>query len=127
MKKILLYIWQLPQHIVALIAIKITKAYKTEVRNGTWYAEYWCYDCESSLGGSYGQYLLVPCKATQILKDHEYGHCPQSMWWGPFYLPIVGLPSVVLNWMVSKGKLTNAERNAKWPENQADRFGKVVR
>ena len=33
MKNIILWIWQLPQHIVGLIGIKITRAYKVEERN----------------------------------------------------------------------------------------------
>ena len=135
MKRFFIWLWQLPQHIVGLIGIKITRAYKVEERNDKgWYAEYWCYDCKSRMGGAHGQYILMPCdkyfanaRAYQQFRDHEYGHVRQSNWLGVLYYPVVGLFSKITFWMVRWGWITREQRMNMFPEKQADRLGGVTR
>ena len=50
-------------------------------------------------GLSLGLFVFVPAlpgtAAQAQLLRHEYGHCLQSLLLGPFYLPVIALPSAV--------------------------------
>jgi hypothetical protein len=65
---------------------------------------------------------------------HEYGHTIQSLWWGPLYLIVIGIPSAICNnlWDRLMHKDWLPERRIKWyytrfPELQADKLGGVER
>lgn len=57
---------------------------------------------------------------------HEYGHAVQSLIWGPLYLPVVGLPSLL--WAnLSPCKRRRAKGRSYysvWPETQANLLGR---
>jgi hypothetical protein len=60
---------------------------------------------------------------------HEYGHARQSQMLGPFYLFIIGIPSLLRvyysHWYLKKfGKSWNNYFNS-FPENWADRLGGI--
>jgi hypothetical protein len=63
-------------------------------------------------------------------RHHELGHYVQSNLFGPLYLLLVGLPSVVLNLLSrffgADSKFTRNYYN-RYPENWADLLGKVHR
>ncbi|MDO4197698.1 MAG: hypothetical protein Q4D13_01750 [Erysipelotrichaceae bacterium] len=44
---------------------------------------------------SMGQYLFVSKNYNRYLLMHEYGHSFQSLYLGPFYLILVGIPSMI--------------------------------
>jgi len=52
-------------------------------------------------GVSLGKFIFVPRRrdgtADGFLLEHEYGHTLQSLILGPFYLLLVGLPSLIWN------------------------------
>lgn len=149
MKDILLYIWQLPQHLVALIIylINIKNVEKTTVRtsNGNGdlididvYIVDYCMNC----GVSLGNYIFLDrfiydktsiCnKMSTVL--HEYGHSKQSKMLGWLYLIIVGFTSAVFNnlWDRLFHKNWNTVRRSVWyynrfPEKWADKLGEVNR
>lgn len=90
--KILKFIWQLPQHIVA----------------GFYYC--WCadgilmkehltdcvvYTKDSPGCVTLGQFIFVSPNATEITLQHEQGHMRQSLYLGPLYLLVIGLPSLL--------------------------------
>ncbi len=59
--------------------------------------------------------------------EHEYGHSIQSLFFGPLYLVIIGLPSIL---KVIYGSIFFAIRKRKWqnyykgyPEKWADELG----
>ncbi len=60
---------------------------------------------------------------------HEYGHSIQSRILGPFYLPIVGIPSVsrvmYAHWYYRKHGMEWDGYYRGFPENWADRLGNV--
>ena len=90
MKKVLLYIWQLPQNLLGLLVIKYTKARRVSDR--FWITEYY------GFGVSLGKYIIIgPRYPGKTMLDHEQGHQKQSLYLGPLYLLIIGLPSVTGN------------------------------
>lgn len=98
-KKVLLYIWQLPQNLLALLLIIIYRfifgKYETSIYKGinyVWYGNW--------LGGvSLGNYVLLGTWHSSRLDtvNHEYGHTRQSLYLGPLYLILIGLPSITWN------------------------------
>ena len=131
MKKFLLYAWQLPQHLLGLLVIRLTRAEKAIYPSGR---KVWAHGVESLGGVSLGGYVIMAKSA--VCWDsvmHEYGHSRQSLRWGPLYLLAVGLPSLCGNvWDRLFHKKWDWEKRRKWyysrwPEKQADRLGGVER
>ena len=119
------YFWQLPQHLLALLIIFFfnIKIIKTETYKHT--KVYWVN--QSSWGVSLGNYILLDNNYNQTTVMHEYGHSIQSLYTGPFYLLLIGLPSITMN-ILTRLRILKAENYYKrWPENSADRLGNVKR
>lgn len=61
---------------------------------------------------------------------HEYGHVVQSLILGPFYLPVVALPSVIWANRFQKRavryRAMEVRYSDRFPENEADRLGEKV-
>lgn len=48
-------------------------------------------------GVSLGLFIFTGEDCTRDTKDHEFGHCLQSLILGPLYLPVIGIPSLLWN------------------------------
>jgi hypothetical protein len=124
--KTLLWIWQAPQHLVALALWKIfTLLGKvvcvTEMQDKV-------FICVNILMGlSLGKYIFVCERYSETVWKHEQGHSVQSYLMGPLYLIIVGLPSVTRNIYDRITHKGAAWYYSGWPENDADRRGGVSR
>lgn len=143
MKYLLLWIWQLPQHILGILMLlywKITKSiHKVEKYKHT--TVWWLYH-KSFPGVSLGNYIFIN-KMLRYRDDdpyydpfvvpHEYGHSIQSRMLGPLYLIVVGIPSFMQNviaasWLKLSKNSPKAKEYAlnyynRYPENWADRLG----
>ena len=120
---------ELPQTLLGVLVIRITKARLLKTVNGR---EIWQH--EKNLNAvSLGKKIIVPKNHNDRVIAHEYGHCLQSVKYGWSYLIIVGLPSVMRNiWdTVAHKKWSREQRSAwyysSWPEKQADELGGVTR
>ena len=115
--KVLLWVWQLPQHLCALVYMnrpfdRIDTPIRHYERHG-WFGE-----------GSVtlGEYIFTNKWASVALLRHEYGHVVQSRMLGPLYLVVIGIPSIIhaaVHKKVCKGK----PYNHFYTENWADRLG----
>lgn len=129
----LVYLWQLPQHIVAKILLLVLKNKISGIALHKTSIIY--YINNISWGGvSLGQYIFIDSnrKKDRYIQDHEYGHSVQSLRWGWLYLIAVGIPSATMNklsfFLYNKGypKMITSYYD-RWPENEADKLGKVNR
>ena len=68
-----------------------------------------------------------PQQAALNTKNHEYGHSFQSRYLGPLYLILVGIPSVFFNLLTQYKVLKRETYYTRYPENWADKLGKVTR
>lgn len=88
------YIWQLPQHIVALFILLYLRITNTgfidKVDDKNVFIRW-------SDGGSMslGKYIFLSTSASKDTIKHECNHCNQSIVLGPIYLLIIGLPSII--------------------------------
>lgn len=126
----IVWLWQFPQHILALLVILVTRAKLSFIADGV---GVYVSSLYSFFGISLGQYIILGNRSLRSKTIyHEVGHSKQSLWLGPFYLIIVGIPSLTMNIMShyslrwGKGSFANNYYN-RWPENWADKLGKVER
>lgn len=118
-KKILLYIWQAPQNILGLLFLLFIRGEERHTLAGVSF-----YFLDSFPGGiSLGQYIIYGEKWEKGVR-HEFGHCLQSRMLGPLYLLVVGLPSLL---HAAFCKCKNHSYYDVYPENWADKLGKVKR
>ena len=127
---IVLWIWQLPQHLVALFLRVIIKPVSLEFYNGC--RIYWVK--QKLVGVSLGQFIFLSTHYQIQTLKHEYGHSVQSLWLGPLYLIIISVPSLVLCYLRDMffHKKWDMPKRIQWyyrqpTERSADRLGGVDR
>jgi hypothetical protein len=80
-------------------------------------------------GFSLGLFQVVCKDYTEDLAYHELGHSYQNIWMGPFWLFVVGIPSIIRynyqNHREKKG-LPNADYDSIWFEGSATEIGKDI-
>lgn len=130
MAKLILFVWQLPQHILAGILFLIFR--KIYIYPGYSIVENHQVKVYLFLGFpggiSLGNYIFLNARiASKRTIAHEYGHSRQSLYLGPLYLLIVGLPSITMNLMSRKNPEFAKNYYNRFPENWADKLGNVNR
>ena len=124
---ILLYIWQLPQNLLGLILRVIYRQ-----KNSLLYKDKTVRVCESFPGGiSLGNTLIVSKfpynKPTWNTVKHEWGHTRQSLYLGPLYLIIIGIPSGLWSLIHKYNQEKPNEYYTFFTEKWADKLGNVKR
>ena len=137
LKEIGLWIWQILQNIGGLIVIAIMgyeKVLTAENGNKVYFSK------KMSGGISLGKYSIISyyyickCKtddeilALDVTKHEALGHGKQSRWLGPFYLFVIGIPSIV--WAGLYGAVIPYTRNGyyrSYTEKWADKLAGIVR
>ena len=122
-KKILLYLWQLPQEIIGYFLVLILKGKQSK------YGVIGIYTVPNLFhsGISLGDYIIFDSRIelSEIDVLHEYGHQLQSRFLGPLYLLIVGIPSLIGNIYSRVKNKSDAWYYSRFPENWADKLGGV--
>lgn len=133
MKKFLYYLiqftWGLPQN---LIGFFLTRKYRKN-RSESFFNSRIYYHNENWGGISLGMFIAINGKRdeewTNGTKVHEFGHTIQSLILGPFYIFVIGIPSII--WCNSK-KYNNLRANKGvsyfdfYPEKWANYLGQKV-
>lgn len=111
MKNFILYLWQLPQNILALLVILVCRCKKEfTYENVSYWSTSW------NFGVSLGNYIIGDkryygnywgTKESQLFKQHEYGHTRQSLKLGWLYLFLIGIPS-------ASGNIYDRLAHTKW-------------
>jgi len=127
------FLWELPQNLVGLatyLNLKRLKKIKTVDR-----AQNRLFIETPHRGVSLGYFIFWTRHSNRYshLKNdcrmHEYGHSIQSRILGPFYLPVVGIPSILRHFYSIRHirKYGSDWQNyyAGFPENWADKLGGV--
>lgn len=132
MKSALLYLWQLPQNILGIAVIIFTKARYNDISDDK-SENYWLTK-KFRFGVSLGNYIIFGnIRVTPNTLNHEKGHQKQSLYLGPLYLILIGIPSFCGNIYdrIFHRKWDNRKR-VRWYYGQpweawADRLGNVKR
>ena len=116
------YIWELPQNLLGLLVILFSHAaYDHNYESSK------VYHTSKMFGVSLGKYIIVYALVDEETIRHEYGHSIQSLYLGPLYLIIIGIPSFTMNLLTRMGVLSNERYYKRWPENWADQLEGVKR
>jgi hypothetical protein len=133
MKKVLLWLWQLPQNLLGLILTLNFKEcmedyYFNDLTVGAVY-----FKPLFRSGVSLGDYIILDSEYLHYLTiigetlNHEHGHQKQSRILGPLYLIVIGIPSMLGN-IYSRIFNKDSEWYYKQPwEAWADKLGGVIR
>ena len=120
--KTLFYLWQLPQNLLGLLFVAILRP---EASFGFGEAKVF-FATKMRSGISLGKYIFIEAgRGYPVVLCHEYGHCKQSQMLGPFYLLIIGLPSLL--WASIYNKHWQTSYYSFYTEKWADRLGGVIR
>lgn len=96
MKKVILFLWTLPQSLLGFLLSLLCKKHMLYGKK----VYTWCFGGSISLG----LYIFVSKEVldtekhpvySEFVVAHEYGHYKQSMLLGPLYLIIIGIPSFI--------------------------------
>lgn len=123
---VLLQVWQLPQNLVGLVFGWFLKGkqrlmnYPGIPKGIRIFGSYHMYG-----GISLGNFVYCRPPLYERMVRHEYGHCRQSLLLGPFYLLVVGLPSLL--WAIWWHPGRRVSYYSFYTERWADRLGGVRR
>lgn len=118
---ILSFIWQLPQNLIALIMLP----FLGKLRLISYKKFCFAFEGEHMIGGiSLGNFAFLSTnlsrKAASVAHEQE-GHTHDSKLFGPLYLFVIGLPSLIHAWLYDK----NTCYYDFWTERRANRFANV--
>lgn len=114
---LLLFIWQFPQIVVGYI-VKLLLAGRMQRRIGNVRIYSWAWRS----GVSLGWFCFVPENAPLRMLSHEYGHMRQSLYLGPLYFIVVGIPSFV--WACLYGmRIVSGDYYRFYTERWAEKLG----
>lgn len=115
MKKVLLFLWQLPQNIIGILIVLFCVAGKDN--NDV-------YICDYNFGVSLGHFIIMNKGYSHTDLKHERGHQKQSLYLGWLYIPLIGIPSLIGN--IIDRFIPIDYYNQPW-EKWADKLGGVKR
>ena len=94
-KNLILFIWQLPQHIVALIYFGYLVMMCKDLGVDSRYKQAIVIPCVMRGAITLGNYVFVGLNLEyRKTVKHELGHTIQSKILGPLYLIVIGIPSI---------------------------------
>lgn len=117
-RKVVLYLWQLPQNIAGLFVVLFTKAKYNK------YFDVYITKKQTRFNVSLGKYIIVYSTDNRTVK-HEHGHQKQSMYLGWLYLLVIGIPSGIGCFIWTY--VHRYDYFSTWWERWADKLGGVVR
>lgn len=122
---VLLWIWQCPQNVVGLVLRHIYRNRTGAIVNDRGIRYYIVPDFPGGI--SLGSTIITRYYFLQNSDswDHEYGHTRQSLYLGPLYLFVIGIPSLLWAWWWHPGR--NISYYSFYTEKWADKLGKVKR
>ena len=123
---VLLQIWQLPQNLLGLVIGWFLKGKRRLTGFPGIPPAIRIVAARNMYGGiSLGNFVYFRPPAYEKMVRHEYGHCLQSRLLGPFYLLVIGLPSLL--WALWWHPGRHIGYYDFYTERWADRLGGVER
>ena len=125
--KILYYIlsftWGLPMNLLGALFALIMLCIGVKPKRHGW--NYY-FELNVTWGLELGIFFIAPKNATAHLKNHELGHSLQNIYYGPFTIGVISIPSAVRFWwrhFQSKRGMTLSPYDSVWFEGSATASG----
>lgn len=123
--------WQLPQTLLGLFVAAISSRGLMENRRPPDVnRRYIVYIRDSRVHCVLGPFIILPLRLPipeEEIVLHDWGHTRQSRRFGPLYLFVVSIPSLIRWSLVQLGHLSIDRYYGGWPEKHADILGGVSR
>lgn len=89
----------------------------------TYRSAIWIYRNNAASAFSLGPFIFANDYTSEEILQHEFGHSVQNIWYGPFALLCVSIPSMVRFWWRQIFKITEPPYHSIWFEGQATNTG----
>ena len=123
---IFLQVWQLPQNLLGLVVGLFLKGKRRLPGLPGIPHTVRIIGARNMYGGiSLGDFVYLRPPVYEKMVRHEYGHCIQSRLLGPFYLIVIGFPSLL--WALWWNPGRSVSYYSFYTERWADRLGGVLR
>lgn len=123
---VFLQVWQLPQNLAGLVFGWFLRGKRRYCNFPGIPGSIHVVGADNMHGGiSLGNFVYCRPPIYDRMARHEYGHCCQSRILGPFYLPVIGLPSLL--WALWWHPGRSVGYYSFFTERWADRLGGVRR
>lgn len=116
------------------IKLKLSKIYDMHIENSNFklkkvtYVKKYVVEWNLGSAISLGNFIFLNDRYDYNTLMHEFGHTKQSLYLGPLYLIVVGIPSFIWCNCFYKYRVKNrVSYYSVYPENWADRLGNVKR
>ena len=121
---LLQFTWGLPMNLIGgAVALTLLALGHRPIKHGWNY----CFGLDVDWGMELGVFFIAPVHGSVNLKNHEHGHGIQNIYFGPFSIGMVNLPSMVRFWYrefkVKFGGKLDTEYDDIWFEGQATKSG----
>ena len=121
---LLQFTWGLPMNLAgALAALVLMCLHKRAYRYGWNY----CFELPVNFGLELGIFFIAPIDGSKHTKDHEHGHAIQNIYYGPFCIGMVFIPSATRFWIreiqYKIKKPPKTKYDDAWFEGQASKSG----
>ena len=121
---LLQFTWGLPMNLIgAIVALILICFGKKAYRYGWNY----CFELPVDFGLELGIFFIAPINGSKYTKDHEHGHAIQNIYFGPFSIGMVSIPSALRFWVreiqYKMNRAPNTGYDDIWFEGQATKTG----
>ena len=118
------FTWGLPMNLVgAIVALVLICFGKRAYRYGWNY----CFELKANFGLELGIFFIAPVGGTTRTKNHEHGHAIQNIYFGPFSVGMVSVPSALRFWIrelqYAMDRTPDTGYDDIWFEGQATKSG----
>lgn len=121
---LLQFTWGLPMNLIGAIVALVLVCHRKKAYKYGWN---YCFELPVNFGLELGIFFIAPIDGSKHTKDHEHGHAIQNIYFGPFCVGMVSIPSATRFWireiqyMIKKPPKTKYDDA--WFEGQATKSG----
>lgn len=121
---LLQFTWGLPMNLIGAIVALVLVCHRKKAYKYGWN---YCFELPVNFGLELGIFFIAPVGGSKHTKDHEHGHAIQNIYFGPFCVGMVSIPSATRFWireiqyMIKKPPKTKYDDA--WFEGQATKSG----
>lgn len=121
---LLQFTWGLPMNVFGLVVAAALMCCGVKPKKYGWN---YCFEIKTNAGMEMGMFFVAPINGSTHLKNHEHGHGIQNIYFGPFSVGMVSIPSAARFWTREiQYKLKRPPKTAYddiWFEGQATKTG----
>ena len=121
---LLQFTWGLPMNLIGSIVALVLVCFRKRAKRYGWN---YCFELPVNFGLELGIFFIAPINGSKHTKDHEHGHAIQNIYFGPFCVGMVSIPSAVRFWIreiqYKLGRPPKTDYDEVWFEGQATESG----